>query len=355
MASQHYEVTDKEGVQIRTTPSRFSPKVALLGWREVVEFNTDTKTEAQGYIWYEQVQNKGWWSAVQKTDGSEVYMMPYQVPHIPASNAKQKAWMEVTTGVLTVRIEPRLGSPLMVGADLKKGQIVEVHNRKEADGFLWWELVLAPNHWLPSGSLQGGGLSFMREVPSPHSDEMRLPVPWFTQIQHPTNYANDCGHTCLLMLMRYHGFAQDKTVKDLYFLKGKPNEFKNDGSGYTDINHLTRMAQVVTGNQLGIATFVEQSTMDNLNKIKDRIRNDKPTVLLVWYPALSFNNPSAGNPNFNHWVIVTGFKDNTFYINDPLWTSESGGAQKAVSAEVLLGATQRTLGTNRMMQGVYRR
>src|SRR6185369_15624308 len=84
----------------------------------------------------------------------------------------------------------------------------------------------------------------------------------------------------------------------------------------------------------------QAATESDIEGLKQIIKDKGPVILLVWYPTLGFNNPANGP--FNHWIVVTGYSDNKFYINDPLWTTENKGANKEVSQATLLKACQST-------------
>ena len=66
------------------------------------------------------------------------------------------------------------------------------------------------------------------------------------------------------------------------------------------------------------------------------LKDNRPVILLVWYLSLKFNN--SHNGPFNHWVVVTGFKNDNFYLNDTLWLTEKEGAGRIVSSATLLEA-----------------
>jgi uncharacterized protein YvpB len=87
--------------------------------------------------------------------------------------------------------------------------------------------------------------------------------------------------------------------------------------------------------------FSKQNAVESdMEWLKQTIREKGPVVLLVWYPTLGFNN--SFNGPFNHWIAITGYSDNKFYLNDPLWITENKGANREVSQAVLLKACQNT-------------
>lgn len=333
MTTRHFQVVSRDGLNVRTDPRHNASKVpgAGLGYGDILEVNADSRTVAMNFEWWEHARNPGWWSAARKIAPESVYLKPYQLPYdVPDTDTTQ---FEVVIDALKVRSQPRLGNTLVAGQTLRRGQRLVFKNRTEADGFLWWEQVDHPGWWSASGSQQGGQ-TYMLPVPEDGTWEaVNLDVPWISQIQMNTpNLPNDCGHSCVLMTMRYHGLGADKSVADLYALPHK------NANGTTNKVHLKLIGQDTTHGQLTLTDFGMPATSLNLDGLQDKLENNRPVTLLVWYPSLGFNNPSSGN--FNHWVVLTGYAGDVFYINDPLWTTENAGARKAVTRQTLLAACE---------------
>ena len=322
MASQLFKVVAHDGVIVRTAPRLNSPRVttAALDYGDILEVITESRTEANNYEWWEHAQNPGWWSAARMIDPEGAWMEPYQLAHEPAETAA--ADFMVMTDVLNIRSQPSLGATL-VEETLKRGEILRFHNPTKADGFLWWEQEQKPNHWSASGSLQGGQ-TFM--VPSAPGEKVFLEVPWVTQLQYPINFANDCGHACVSMVIRYHISGFTATVADLYKLPHK------NANGTTDQFHLRDIAKEATGGKLQLRTFQrEEPVASDFEILKNRVKARHPVILLVRYSSLKFSNPSGGN--FLHWLVVVGYTGNILYVHDPLWATESAGAGRTISQE----------------------
>jgi len=368
MATQLFKVTSRDGVNIRTAPRTNAAKATTMGLvlDDILEVVTESRTVADNFEWWEHAQSPGWWSVAKQINPEKVFMTPYQLPLDPAAavppvTVTQPATpiqpvavtqpatvptklLEVVTNVLKIRSQPQLGNTLVAGQALKRGERLHFFHPTKADGFLWWEQAQHPGWWSASGSLQGGQ-TFMEYVPDPIPDDeqTRLDVPWITQIQAPKNLANDCGHACVLMVMRYFGFGADTIVADLYSMPHK------NSNGTTNQNHLQLIARDATQSQLQLTTFsLGQASATNFQTLQDKLKADRPVTLLVWYPSLQFNNPSSGS--FNHWITLTGFSGNTIYVNDPLWTTENAGAGRTIDRDRLLTACAKT---NMGLYGVY--
>lgn len=331
MTTRHFQVVSRSGLNVRTAPRINTSKVvgAGLGYGDILEVNASSQTIAMNYEWWEHTHNAGWWSAARKIAPEDVYMVPHQLPY--DDRAAETRTFEIMVDGLRVRNQPRLGSTLVSGQSLRRGQRLEFGNRAEADGFIWWEQVEQPGWWSASGSQQGGQTYMLPITDDDAEAAVSLNVPWISQIQLNTpNLPNDCGHSCMLMTMRYHGCGTTTSVADLYALPHK------NANGTTNKTHLKLIMQDGTQGQLSLTDFGMPATTLNLEGLQDRLKDDQPVTVLVWYPSLGFNNPSSGN--FNHWVVLTGYTGDVFYLNDPLWTTENAGAMKAITRDSLLAA-----------------
>ncbi|MEL7434666.1 MAG: C39 family peptidase [Chloroflexota bacterium] len=365
---------------------RTSPKVEngnrVSGRRlvqdDILEVRPDSRTECTTWVWWEHANTPGYWTASEKIDGSRVLMVDYTPLHQvsvpatsttteanktetpastpttntssetkeeepavtqPAEDATQQVF-EVLIG-MNVRSKPALGNTLISGESLARGMRLAFTNHTSAGGFEWWEQVNKPGYWTAAGTTSGTR-TFMRPVAQVSADDVvRMEVPWITQIQTTEkNYANDCGHTCVLMTLRYIGKAEDKSVKNLYDL----TEYRHS-RGWTTSTQLVSIANHYDGNFVRYVT--PKADASSMTWLKDTLRQNKPVIVLAWYPSLGFNNPSNGM--FNHWIVVTGFEGDTFYVNDPLWVSETQGADRPVSYYNLLSAFQTTNSSNKFV------
>lgn len=136
--------------------------------------------------------------------------------------------------------------------------------------------------------------------------------------------ATNSGPACLAMILGY--FGKQVTIKELYATAGvKPSE-------YVGFGKLQQMARAYG------FTF-QYEVNRKLNDLKRWIDEDKPVIALVKYsywsqiePGVSTQSSYSG-PQF---VVVIGYGDGGFYINDPNYRSprREEGRKKAWS-EVL--------------------
>lgn len=333
MATQLFKVVAREGVRVRTSPGLDGDRVttATLGYGDVLEVTSSSRTEADNYEWWEHAQKPGWWSAAKMLNPESALMEATQLPHEPVPEPDEDevtvSDFMVMTDVLNVRSEPKVGDNLLDDR-LTRGEILRFRNPTKADGFLWWEQEAKPNHWSASGSLQGGQ-TFM--VPSEPGEKVFLAVPWVTQIQYPINFSNDCGHACVMMVMRYHLTGFDMSVEEIYRLPHK------NSNGTTNQIHLRDIAQEASGGKLHLRTFQRDNPSESdFDILKSRVKANHPIILLVRYSRLGFANPSGGN--FLHWLVMIGYSGNAIYVHDPLWVTESSGAARAISQDRLYDA-----------------
>lgn len=323
MTTKLYQVVTSDGVNVRKEPRLGAHKATSypLGYHDILEVLENTRTEADGYEWWEHSQNRGLWSAAQDLSTGEIYMQPYDLPH----HQTETTCFEVVTDVVNVRNKPKLGDTL-TGQSLRRGERYLFQNPIEADGFLWWEQVNQLGSWSASGSLQGGQ-TFMLPAADDNSGIVRQAVPWFTQIQSPKNLANDCGHACALMLLRFHGHGNTASVESLYALKFHGSEGKTTKE---------QLVQLAGSESFEFTPFRYDATPAGLVQVLGKVADGRPVILLVQYASLGFNNPSGGT--FLHWIVLTGFNGDTIYVNDPLWLTERSGAGRKISRSTLLKA-----------------
>jgi uncharacterized protein YvpB len=357
MPTHFFKIVSTDPLRVRTRPEISDATLVRdrsLLHGDILEVNSESRTEAGNYVWWEHANSPGLWSASEKLKPSQIFMEAYQPPHDPkppktadptssdssaADNTSQPILFEVVADRLSVRSQPKLGNTVVNGQVLLRSQRLRFQpTPTKADGFIWWEQVDHPGWWAASGSLQGGQ-TYMNPVDVSVEEEGNthlLTVPWVTQIQtQGVNFANDCGHTSVLMVMRYNGLGWNQSVGDLYKLPYKTRE------GTTTNQHLPQIARDATGGKLVFTPFAAKpAALDNLHGLKTTLLNDKPVILLVWYPSLNFNNRASGP--FSHWIVITGYKGDTFYLNDPLWLTENRGAGRTIDIKTLLKACQDT-------------
>ena len=154
----------------------------------------------------------------------------------------------------------------------------------------------------------------LRRLP-PVGAQKRLDVPWVSQLDN--RLPNDCGHACVLMLLKYAGLGNGLTVADLFNAGVAPR-------GYTTGWHLTRLAA-----HYGLRCTVE-SPFAATDYFIEQVYADKPVIALVDYASLGLPDHLASGPDQGaHWLVVVGFDRDHYYVHDPLWLpNQIGGAYR---------------------------
>ena len=149
----------------------------------------------------------------------------------------------------------------------------------------------------------------------PTNEVRRLEVPWVSQLDN--TLPNDCGHACVLMLLKYAGLGAGLTVHDLYFSGVAPR-------GYTTAWHLVRLAE-----HYGLRCKVE-SPFAASGYFIEQINSNKPVIVLVDYASLNMPaHLSSGPDQGAHWLVVVGYGPGYYYVHDPLWQpNQIGGAYR---------------------------
>lgn len=340
MATQLFKVVSQKGLRIRTKPDPTNATLVAdrtLGYGDILEVRPDSRVVASNFVWWEHEQNPGLWTASQKVEPPEIYMQPYEVPYNPAPvpstpSTPPTVLFKVVADQLSIRTSAGLGNNLVAGQKRVQGQVIRFKAPStEKNGFLWWEQADHPGWWTASGSVAGGQTYMLpTEATDPTPDNIAmLTVPWASQVGNV--FSNDCGQACALMVLRYNGYGWNKKVDDLVRLPYKNN------NGTTNSAHLKNIVRDISGKKLELTPFqLKKADAAGLDEIRNMLKDNRPVILLVWYLSLKFNN--SHNGPFNHWVVVTGFKNDNFYLNDPLWLTEKEGAGRIVSSATLLDA-----------------
>jgi hypothetical protein len=178
--------------------------------------------------------------------------------------------------------------------------------------------------------------------------DVMLNVPYVSQLDEDSPDPLDCGHACVLMLLKYYDnppsptilsnttvHALVETMRNIDTRNGKPRRAQNLTS-HIDLIALAKEFG------LDIKAEIPFKKVDKIVKALDKRR---PVVPLVNYKDLKFpKHLDTGDDQGWHWLVVVGYADNgdTFIVNDPLWTldrrSGRGGAGLAISRQDLTNA-----------------
>lgn len=369
-------VTDE--VLVRSQPKRVVSAIvrnARLVYGQTLEVRADSRTEADGYVWWEHAQQPGWWSSSGKIGGA-VYMEDYtpptatttpvttttsaagtaagtgssgsmsgtaapSAPTTPAAKNDRVTFKVVTD---TVNVRDAAGGGLVAGQMLWFGSRIDFRASSctDTNGFYWWEQADKPGWWSASGSTDGKQVFMLPATAEDNADSIRrLEVPWVSQLDRNAPDGADCGPSCVLMLLRYYGkVGADVYVKDL----------SKYAPGYTSVNQL----QTVAG-KFGLQTVIFNMNADTaaLKNLRGFLRNGKPVILLVRYKPLGFSNPYQRNQNIDHWVTLSGFDGDTFFVHDPLWLSWDKGTFLRVTSDRLLNACAQSVSLPNKVYGLY--
>ena len=166
----------------------------------------------------------------------------------------------------------------------------------------------------------------------------RLWVPWVSQLDN--TLPNDCGHACVLMLVKFdYAFNKDMasglTVADLWNAGIAPK-------GYTGPRDLVRLAAHYD---------VELAFTDHIdeNFLIKQLDACHPVIVLVDYLHLRLPRHLSTPDQGTHWLVVVGYDRKRFYVHDPLWRKQDiggrfaeGGRWHPIARETLMEAMQAT-------------
>lgn len=166
-------------VNIRDNPALKAAKVGELLSGEVVDVVDNSRTEAEGYVWW---RHKRGWSAEKTLDGKNVLMAeitdyykgeaaPKNVlVKDPRATAERKQFIVLKR--LNTRSQPTITGAI-VGDSLPIDSVINVFadSRTEADGLIWWRHAIG---W-SAESTTSGTITYMVEVEAPELEPADAP------------------------------------------------------------------------------------------------------------------------------------------------------------------------------------
>jgi hypothetical protein len=140
---------------------------------------------------------------------------------------------------------------------------------------------------------------------------IRLNIAYKSQYDSDASVSrNDCGPTCLAMLINAHGVAV--TTDAVFRRTGVPAE------AYISMAHLMRV-----GESYGVPLeYRRDLTLADLHNALDQAR---PAIALVHYGAFSSIQPGVSTQSKfagPHFVLAVGYEADFVLVHDPLWTGE---------------------------------
>jgi hypothetical protein len=131
-----FKVIDQ--VRVRTAPALQSDHVTWLNVGARILADPDSRTEADGYIWW---HHSVGWSAERTVDGTEVYLT-LEAPagsSAPSADSGGTVIYQVGERQVRVRSGPSLSADHVTWLNPGQAVRVEPDSRTEADGFEWWK------------------------------------------------------------------------------------------------------------------------------------------------------------------------------------------------------------------------
>lgn len=138
-------------VRVRSTPSLSGEHVGWLAPGRSVTVEPDSRTEADGYVWW---KHEAGWSTECALDGSEVYLQKVQpaesapliskgvakaAPTLPPAQPTAPQLFEVGSERVRVRDKPGLNGTSIGWLSPEQVISVQGNSRTEADGYVWWK------------------------------------------------------------------------------------------------------------------------------------------------------------------------------------------------------------------------
>jgi hypothetical protein len=145
--------------------------------------------------------------------------------------------------------------------------------------------------------------------------DVRIPVPYRTQLDGSDYATANCGPTSLGMALELFGIeVPPRTLRDEVM---EAQETMWDDQAGSFIWALARVAQRYGLKTFGLfepdwSTFRRWSTDD----VREEVRRGHPVILQVWFRGL----PRRADSDYagDHYIVVTGLLGDSFLYNDPL-------------------------------------
>lgn len=180
-----------------------------------------------------------------------------------------------------------------------------------------------------------------------------LSVPWVSQLDANSTAGADCGHACVLMLLKYYDnppspdILSDTTVDNLVNLmrdidvrQGRPRRAKNTTSDQD-------LVDLAAANGLELRA---DRNFKNLDKAMAQLKKRRPVIVLVNYLDLQFPDHLQSGPDQGwYWLVIVGSSNggNTFIVNDPLWTPQARSNRGGKELQIARATLTRALRLNR--------
>jgi hypothetical protein len=221
----------------------------------------------------------------------------------------------------------------VIGSDYIQG--TRVHVRLPGDG----QSVPPSQGWIDGDSIARTAAPSQRDLPRAYpkdlSADVRIPVPYRTQLDGSDFAEANCGPTVLGMALQSFGLnepAPDLRSQVLNSENFSPSD--SDAGSY-----IWALADVARGYGLqahGLYDVDGSLHHWSLDEIRTSVRNGQPVIVQVVYRGL----PGREDSQYygDHYVIITGLMGEDFLYNDPIGgrvANESPGYDRTMTADQL--------------------
>lgn len=174
-----------------------------------------------------------------------------------------------------------------------------------------------------------------------------IDVPYHSQIEPGALWAsNDCGVACVWQLAKYDRDLKQLPLRDNidtmaqllarhrwgYDLK-VPDQVRAARSRFSTIADLAWLAT-----QYRVTAYPSDASRPATRLTVDRLRAEldkgRPTIVLVLYELMPTRHFTAFGGG--HYVVVTGYDQDLFFLNDPYFPGQAGKEVTATSDELAL-------------------
>jgi hypothetical protein len=214
-------------------------------------------------------------------------------------------------------------------------QATRVHVRLPGDG----RSVPPAEGWVDGNMLARAATPTTGDLPWAYPEDLhadvRINVPWRTQLDGSDYASANCGPTVLGMALE--SFGMNLAQPDL---RGQVLDSENFDPGDIDAgSYIWALARVAQSHGLQVSGLYDGEDFHHwsLDEIRNSVRKGQPVIVQVVYRALPGRSDSAYYGD--HYIIVTGLMGDNFLYNDPIGGTS---AHESPGYDRLMNPTQLT-------------
>jgi Peptidase_C39 like family len=214
-------------------------------------------------------------------------------------------------------------------------QATRVHVRLPGDG----RSVPPAEGWVDGNMLARAATPATGDLPWAYPEDLhadvRINVPWRTQLDGSDYASANCGPTVLGMALE--SFGMNLAQPDL---RGQVLDSENFDAGDIDAgSYIWALAKVAQSHGLQVSGLYDGEDYHHwtLDEVRNSVRKGQPVIVQVVYRALPGRSDSAYYGD--HYIIVTGLMGDNFLYNDPIGGSS---AHESPGYDRLMNPTQLT-------------